>query len=338
MRNQVRLHGRKGPGRSRADPRLACDGSELRIGPQPADADQEAENDEHGAVGFLQSADTLLALVQQVATTGNDATTYSHTGLSAGQTRHYRVSPINSVGTSGPSNVDSATTSAADTAPGVPTGLGANAVGQNRIDLSWTAPANDGGSQVTGYRIEFSPDGGSWTDVVADTQNTNTNYSDTGLASGTTRHYRVSAINAVGTGLASSPAMATTDRAPPPPPSPRPSAPAVVRDDRTLKLALWTDRPGYRAGETVRLYRTTEPRGDCEDYEMLYYLERTGGGDRRYLSTGRRSKGLQEQAVDHLGRPEGGYIASPVQHADRELIWKGEVPEPGLWQFVVELR
>ena len=47
-------------------------------------------------------------------------------------------------------------------------------------------------------------------------------------------------------------------------------------DDRPLKLALWTDKPGYRAGETVRLYRTTEPRGDRDDYEMLYYLERAG--------------------------------------------------------------
>ena len=41
--------------------------------------------------------------------TGNTDTTYTHSGLSAGDTRHYRVSAINSEGTSPPSNVASAT-------------------------------------------------------------------------------------------------------------------------------------------------------------------------------------------------------------------------------------
>ena len=51
-----------------------------------------------------------------------------------------------------------------------PTGLTATAVGPNRIDLSWTAPTDDGGSAITGYRIESSADGSTgWTDLVADT-------------------------------------------------------------------------------------------------------------------------------------------------------------------------
>ena len=49
--------------------------------------------------------------------------------------------------------------------PGTPTGLSATAAGQTVVDLSWTAP--DG--PVTGYRIEYRPEGGSWTDVEADT-------------------------------------------------------------------------------------------------------------------------------------------------------------------------
>ena len=44
-----------------------------------------------------------------VANTNNTTTTYSHTGLSAGTTRHYRVSAINSAGTGTASNVDTAT-------------------------------------------------------------------------------------------------------------------------------------------------------------------------------------------------------------------------------------
>ena len=117
-------------------------------------------------------------------------------------TRHYRVSAINTNGAGDPSNVASATTDA--TAPGAPTGLTATASGTTAINLSWSAPASTGGSAITGYRIEVSPNGTSgWTDQVADTNSTATTYAHTGLAAGDTRHYRVSAINAVGTSDAS---------------------------------------------------------------------------------------------------------------------------------------
>ena len=89
------------------------------------------------------------------------------------------------------------------TAPGAPTGLAATANGPSQIDLAWTAPANTGGSAITGYTIEVSPDGSSWSDLVADTGSTDTAYAHMGLGPATTRHYRVSAINAVGTSDAS---------------------------------------------------------------------------------------------------------------------------------------
>ena len=89
------------------------------------------------------------------------------------------------------------------TAPGAPTGLAATANGPSQIDLAWTAPVNTGGSAITGYKIEVSPDGSSWSDLVADTASTDTAYAHMGLDPATTRHYRVSAINAVGTSDAS---------------------------------------------------------------------------------------------------------------------------------------
>ena len=88
--------------------------------------------------------------------------------------------------------------------PDKPTGLSATPSGSDRINLSWTAPSMDGGSAITGYRIEVSTDGSTgWTDLVADTGSTTTTYSHTGLSVGDTRHYRVSAININGTGPAS---------------------------------------------------------------------------------------------------------------------------------------
>ena len=151
-----------------------------------------------------------------VADTDSTATSYSHTGLTAGSTRYYRVSAINSAGTSAPSSADSATTDSppAATAPDAPTGLTATADGQTEIDLSWTAPSDDGGAAINGYKIEVSTGGSSWTNLVADTGSTTTSYSHTGLTAGTTRHYRVSAINSAGTGPASSSDSATTDEEP----------------------------------------------------------------------------------------------------------------------------
>ena len=95
--------------------------------------------------------------------------------------------------------------------PGAPTGLTAAGNGQTRIDLSWTAPSDDGGAAITGYRIEVSANGSTWNDLVANTHNTATSDSHIGLTSGSTRHYRVSAINSAGTGPASNIATGTTD-------------------------------------------------------------------------------------------------------------------------------
>ena len=92
-----------------------------------------------------------------------------------------------------------------------PTGLTATAVGRDRIDLSWTAPTDDGGSAITGYRIESSADVSTgWADLVADTGSAATTHPHSGLMPNTTRHYRVSAINGEGASDPSGAANATT--------------------------------------------------------------------------------------------------------------------------------
>ena len=98
--------------------------------------------------------------------------------------------------------------------PDAPTSLRATPKGPNRIDLTWTAPANEGGAAVSGYKIEVSTNNSSWTDLAANTSSTETTHSHTGLELGNRRYYRVSAINRGGTSQHSSVANATTDNRP----------------------------------------------------------------------------------------------------------------------------
>ena len=145
--------------------------------------------------------------------------------------------------------------------PGAPTGLTAMANRQTRIDLSWRAPANNGGAAITGYRVEVSTDGSSWSNLAANTNSTATRYSHTGLTAGSTRRYRVSAINSAGTGPASSVATATTD-----------SAPGGASPDLVVQSPTVSDSsPG--AGASLTLSATVRNRGSVASApaRLVYY-------------------------------------------------------------------
>ena len=82
---------------------------------------------------------------------------------------------------------------------------------RTQIILSWQAPLYDGGSRLTGYRIEVSEDGSNWDVLLADTGPDTSGYTHGGLIGGGTRFYRVSAINSAGIGQQSSVASASTE-------------------------------------------------------------------------------------------------------------------------------
>ena len=128
--------------------------------------------------------------------------------------------------------------------PGAPTGLSATANGQTQIDLSWSGPSDDGGAAVTGYRIEVSADRMAWSDLVGDSGSTSTTHSHTGLTAGSTRHYRVSAINSAGAGSASAIATGATASAPPAG-SPATDRAALVALYNTTGGADWTDNTNW---------------------------------------------------------------------------------------------
>jgi hypothetical protein len=98
--------------------------------------------------------------------------------------------------------------------PAAPGGLTATAVSNSRIDLAWTDLANN----ETGFRIERSLDGSSFSEIATVNANT-TSFADVGLSRLTTYSYRAAAYNAAGASLYSGMAQATTQADPPPPPA-----------------------------------------------------------------------------------------------------------------------
>ncbi|MHD0300735.1 fibronectin type III domain-containing protein [Rhodococcus qingshengii] len=99
-------------------------------------------------------------------------------------------------------------TYASTTVPGAPTGLSATA-GNGQIALAWTAPASNGGSAITDYVVQRSPDGGTTWTTFADGVGVGLNATITSLTNGTAYLMRVAAVNAIGQSAWSSTVSAT---------------------------------------------------------------------------------------------------------------------------------
>ena len=92
------------------------------------------------------------------------------------------------------------------TVPGAPTGMSATP-GSGAATLRWTAPANDGGAQISNYRIYRSRTSGA--EVFLVQIGNITTFQDTGLTDGVQYFYRVGAVNSAGEGALSNEASAT---------------------------------------------------------------------------------------------------------------------------------
>ena len=134
---------------------------------------------------------------------GLTGTSYTHTGLAAGTTCYYVVTPAAASGDGANSAEASAITTPA--APGNVTAT----PGSGQVALSWSASTG-----ATGYNVlRATSPGGSYTTIA--TGVVNTHYTDTGLANGTTYYYVVAATNGSGSSANSTQVNALT--APPAP-------------------------------------------------------------------------------------------------------------------------
>ncbi len=228
------------------------------------------------------SSDAGATWANLAANTGSTVTRYRHRGLTAGAARRYRVRAINSQGNSWPSNTAMATTASGTSVPSDPMNLTAIVNGQTAITVSWTVPSDNGGENITGYRVEWSADGSTgWTNVDPAHTGTTASYSDTGLPSSVTRHYRVRAINGQGESLPSNVASATTGAT-----SSVPGAPTGLQAEPNGQTQIdlsWT-APSNTGGSAITSYRIQVSTDGGTSFTDL--VASTGNANTKYSHTG----------------------------------------------------
>lgn len=94
------------------------------------------------------------------------------------------------------------------TVPSIPQNLVATS-GNTQVALTWSAPASNGGAAITDYKVEFKKSSDVSFSVFPDGISPSTGTTVNGLTNGQSYDFKVSAINSVGTGPATSPVTAT---------------------------------------------------------------------------------------------------------------------------------
>jgi subtilisin family serine protease len=145
----------------------------------------------------------------QISTNGTTFSTYASTALTTvsyslppkGATYSYRVVAQTSAGSSDPSNV--VTVASAATKASSPSVRSISFSADGSIALSWYAPGDNGGSPITGYRVESSSNGQTFSALTSTAANVLT-ATAVRPAPGIRAYFRVFAITALGESNASS--------------------------------------------------------------------------------------------------------------------------------------
>ncbi|HEV2953407.1 MAG TPA: LamG-like jellyroll fold domain-containing protein, partial [Candidatus Dormibacteraeota bacterium] len=209
--------------------------------------------------------------------TGGSGTSYTVTGLTNGTSYSFSVAAWNGIGW-GPWSAASANVLAC-TYPGAPTNVTAVPASQ-QANVSWTAPASNGGSPITGYSVYVYPGG---QQVGSSTTSAWVN----GLTNGTAYTFTVIAANAAGWGAWSA------------------YSPYVTPTADPYFSAVMNDHPGG-------YYRLDEPSGPTAYDSSGNGLNGTQSGNVFTPSAGGALKNVGDKAT---GFNRSGYITVPAGSA-----------------------
>src|SRR5439155_1174291 len=136
--------------------------------------------------------------------------------------------------------------------------------GNAQVTLTWQAPASDGGSPITNYKIYRGVAPGS--ETLLTTVGNVLTYTDSAVTNGLTYYYQVSAVNSPGEGAKSNEASATPSAAPPPPPPP--SSPSnLAATGGNAQVTLTWQAPASDGGSPIANYKIY--RGTTSGSETL---------------------------------------------------------------------
>ena len=215
----------------------------------------------------------FVTLNENTASTG---TTYSHTGLTTGTSYIYRVFAINAQGISIASTEAIATPTSSskpleNIVPNPPTSLVASDISSTSIKLTWVIPTTNNGPPVTGYKIEFKKDSGSFTTLVENTGSTINTYTHTGLTTNSKYTYKISAKNSVGFSPTSNEASATPKSTSSPPTeniAPNPPKSLTAQSAGPTQIFLSWKEPTPNNGPAITGYKI-EYKTTTGDYTVL---------------------------------------------------------------------
>ena len=166
------------------------------------------------------------------------------------------------------------------TAPSAPVDLSLSTAGPGELRATWNAPDDDGGSEITGYTLQWKEASGDWDnpDHVSEASLTGNGHTIAGLTGGTEYSARVIAINDVGDSPPSTEATGTPSALEPP------AAPtnlqATVNPDGSITLT-W-DAPD---DDTITGYQILRRRPQMGEDTLLMLVDNTGNTGTSYTDT-----------------------------------------------------
>jgi len=181
----------------------------------------------------------------QVGTVNAGIVQFTDTGLAASTIYQYRVRAYNGSGDSAyTAAVSAATLPPSTTIPAAPSQLSSPVTSTSTIVLAWV----DNATNEQGFKIQRATAVGGPFTQVATTAANQANYTDTGLAAGTTYQYRVVAYNSAGDSAASNTITVATAVVALPAPPANLTAAAVSSSSIVLN---WTDLANNETGYKV---------------------------------------------------------------------------------------